>query len=400
MGLLDLFTGKTSPDKFARIMIDAIRRASVDDPIEYDEQRFLLKIGSQMMQLGNAYADYCKAPRRDRAKVIEAYLPIATEQTTVSEVFDEAKPHLLPKVREPAFYGLMKLRGELDGYKFPISEHRPISPFHTVEIIYDLPQSVASVPNDRYVTWGVSFDEALNIARDNLWKISNEPFEQPVPGFHVSPWADAHDASRLFLHDLIWQLPVKGRHVAMTPCRDRLLIAGSGDEPVLALMAAMAKDLFSKDTRPMSGHAVVLDGTQWKGFLPDASSASYQDFRLLGMMSDGRDYDEQKQLLESLHEKRHEDIFVASLTVTQDTTTGAYSSYTVWPDGIDTMLPKAERIAFMSNDGKTVRGMVPWDTVRREVGALMQKKDVTPARYRVQTFPTPAQIAAMDASGR
>ena len=84
-------------------------------------------------------------------------------------------------------------------------------------VVTDFPESMMTVNKEALDKWHVSFEQALAVARDNLWKISNQNFIQPRPGLHITPWQDSHAASRILLHDLIWQLPVKGRHVAMIP---------------------------------------------------------------------------------------------------------------------------------------------------------------------------------------
>ena len=92
-----------------------------------------------------------------------------------------------------------------------------------------LTAAVMSVSFDQLSDWGVTLDEALAIARENLWKMSNEPFSEVAPGVYFAEWGDAFDAARMFLHDLIWQLKVSGDHVVVIPARPgRSMTAVSG----------------------------------------------------------------------------------------------------------------------------------------------------------------------------
>ena len=95
---------------------------------------------------------------------------------------------------------------------------------------------------------------------------------------YVSPWRDRYDASRLFLDDLIWQLKVKGDHVAMAPQPKVLLVAASEDEPSLVKMAEIAANEL-KGNRPLTGIAARLHGDTWETHVPQLGCVAWQQFR-------------------------------------------------------------------------------------------------------------------------
>jgi hypothetical protein len=75
--------------------------------------------------------------------------------------------------------------------------------------------------------------------------------------------------------------------------------------------------------RPISGIALRLDGDDWVPWLPDPSHALFNEFRGLQLPSIGRDYAEQKGMLDA----REEDIFVASFFIVQNPETGHFMTY-------------------------------------------------------------------------
>src|SRR5258708_6433673 len=80
---------------------------------------------------------------------------------------------------------------------------RPYADGLTIELVLDYPDSVAILGAEQLEKWNVSFDDALAVARENLWRLSNKDFAHVPDGPYVSTWHDSHDASRLFLHDLL-----------------------------------------------------------------------------------------------------------------------------------------------------------------------------------------------------
>ena len=63
-------------DKFAKWLMDGIRKAGATAAIVYDRERFCLSEGSKdgtVLFLTNAYNEYCSAPEAMRPKVFQKY---------------------------------------------------------------------------------------------------------------------------------------------------------------------------------------------------------------------------------------------------------------------------------------------------------------------------------------
>jgi hypothetical protein len=242
-------------------------------------------------------------------------------------------------------------------------------------------------------SWGVTFYEALENARDNLRHVQPQIIgPQEGPGTYVFTSNDGYDSSRLVLLDLVRQFEVNGDYIAMAPGREMLVVTGSEDEAGLEAMVALAKKAFDQP-RTVSGAALRLEGDEWERWMPDKGHSQYAEFHGLWLRSQGQDYAEQKELLDKLHESRGEEIFVASYSVAQHKETGARINFCVWADGAVTLLPKTEQIVLGSMGQAPL--VADWAKVEAAAGDFMTPLDMYPERYRVEQFPTAEQMAAM-----
>ena len=103
-------------------------------------------------------------------------------------------------------------------------------------------------------------------------------------------------------------------------------------------------------------------------------------------------------MLDQLHERNDEDVFVASYTATRRTDTGKVQSDCVWSKDVLTLLPEADLVHFFDNslseDDKLVV-TATWDRVLEITGTMMRKQDMCPPRYLVDEFPSREQLAEL-----
>jgi len=401
MGIWNRLFRPPTKDKFAQLMMRAMRATNAPEPIVYDPAQFSLKLGQGQQNtvfLFNAYEEYVRAPRGSREKILRSYAGLSATPKTHEHDYESARPILLPKLRERFYHQSVRLMQQTqDQQKSLPFPHRVFSDDLTLELVCDYPDIVGTVSQKALDSWNTSFDDAMAVAKENLWRKSNAAFEKLGPNLYVSPWKDTHDASRLFLHDLIWQLPVKGDHVAMVPNRNVLLVTGSEDEDGLLKMARAAEKVM-QDPRPMSGIAVRLDKARWVPFLPPPSRSDFWPLKCVAMKSRARDYAEQCRGLNDAFAKSGRDVFVAAQTLMQQSN-GRMWTWTSWVDGItDALMPEADWFCFgrMGPDRKPVRlGFVPSQEIHAKLSDHLQPTDHYPVRYQVRTFPTQAQLAGL-----
>src|SRR5262245_10691721 len=171
MSILEGLFGPPGRDRFASLVMDALRARGVADPA-FDRDAFAIRMGTgahEMLFLGNFYLHFSRAARRDRAAVVEAtaahWLQRPTEPVTT---FDQARPLLRPSLRSRAYYEVSNLRLELEDIPTRLSPFGTIGTHVALSLVLDYPQSVQLATARDLETWGVSFEEAYRVALGNL----------------------------------------------------------------------------------------------------------------------------------------------------------------------------------------------------------------------------------------
>lgn len=408
MGWLDFLFRPPSRDRFAALVMTELRRAGDPGPITYNAAQFLIERGDRgFVNLANLYHEYCQAPRDQRGKVLARFIRgcLGSGGFELPEEFADVHPDLLPIVRSRFYLESVALQSHLRGGERMAVPQQIIGDHLSLSLVYDLPQAMRSIIQDDLNRWDVSFYEAVEAARQNLEQMGEVAFaslQNDGAGVYISATGDNYDASRLVMLDLVRKLQVRGNSIAMVPNRDTLIITGSDDEAGLQIMAKIAEDSWQKP-RPISTVALRLAGDEWESWLPPTDSPNFHKFRELRVRTLGSEYNEQKELLDQVHAHTGENLFVASFSAVQRKDTGRIVSYSVWSEGIETLLPETDDILLRRADDATdkisLAAAGSFDRVRDIAGHLMQPLGTYPERYRVSQFPTEQQLTAIGKQG-
>src|SRR5437762_8847313 len=280
MGWLNFLFGPPSRDKFARLVIDELRRVGGDRELNYDAEQFVIERGGEgFINLANLYHEYCQAPREQRVKVLDRFIRgcLGTTGFELPEDFADVHPDLLPVIRSRFYLESVALQSRARGGDAVAVPQQSIGDHLGLSLVYDLPQAMRSIIQEDLDKWGVSFYEAVEAAKSNLEQMGNVSFaslQGDATGVYISATSDNYDASRLMMLDLVRKMPVRGDYIAMVPNRDTLVITGSEDQAGLEVMCKVAEDSFQKP-RPISTVALRLVGDEWESWLPDCDSPPY-----------------------------------------------------------------------------------------------------------------------------
>jgi Protein of unknown function (DUF1444) len=394
MGLLDrLFNRPLSQDSFAKMVIKRLRASGEAGTIDYDPKQFRLsKSKDRVLFLHNVYQQYQRLPKSEHENLIRSFL--TTWHTIGMEApkdFDDVKADLLPALRARAYLEIDVHRISDTFRSDVVIPFEVIGEHLAVSLVYDLPQSMMSVDSKLLDQWGVSFYEAMEVAKQNLHENTRQ-FAKAGDLYAVVS-GDSYDASRLVLKDFIQSMEVSGDKIAMVPNREALYICGSEDAAGLAMMAHLTKENFQHE-RNISGMAYRLASDEWETWLPSEDHPSYQAFRELHVQSLAQTYAEQKDLFDKRHEREKTDIFVATYSAMQNKA-GRIASYCMWSDEVDSLLPKTDQIFFFcphAPKDKQLAARGDWNRVQSIVGDLMEPQDTYPERWRVREFPSEAML--------
>src|SRR5262245_13582423 len=398
MGLLDFFFPPLTPDKFAEMFIREMRRAGAKDDLVYDRELHRIVRGkakdSSWIGLTNFYKEYLSLPRaRRRQHLVSRARMHVSKFDDLPDSFEEARSHLRPKLWVRAALEKLRLQVEVDGgdaSKIDIPEYE-VGSHLTASVAYDLPEQIASVSREQLEKWGISYYEALEIARENLEE-QQFTFAQIGQGCYVSSNGDSYDSSRLLLPNLIERFKVKGDLIAMVPNRDNLLVAGSDDEQSLTIMLELATKAL-EDPRPMVPVPVRLDGDAWVDWLPPPEHPLAPRFQELARRFLYEEYSDQLGLLNKLHEQKAIDLFIASYSAVKKDD-GSVFTYAVWSQDCHALLPKAEWLMFFRGEND-IPAVASWEEGEQVVGHLVQPTAHYPPRVEVSDFPTETELATV-----
>ncbi len=396
MPISDSSDNVPSRAEFADLIIQGLVTAGDNRIVSYCEDPYSLTSEDSRygrVNLENMYAEHCNLPDSERAnhlkRVLLALLQVEFE---LPEDFEDARPDLRPKIWTRATFEMMKLTSEIENTKsldlplIPIGEHLLLG------IVYDLPTSMRSINYENLETWGVTIYEALEAATHNLLE-SGFTLASIGDKLYASVIDDHYDCCRLLAQDILRSLKLTGDPVITLPNRSTLLITGSDDTEGLTMLADLTEKAF-EEPRPMMSMALRLEGDDWIDWLPDHGHPLHQRFKLLKLRSMLGLYETQKELLDRLFEQRLEDVFVARLNAVTNND-DEVMTWCVWSESVTTLLPEADKIMFFRPEQNEM-AQVRWDDAVRIAGTLMETvEDMYPTRFRVESFPSEEQFAAL-----
>jgi hypothetical protein len=398
MGLLDQLFGKPSVADFAAQMIQAFRKAGDKTDLRYDAARNrIAQVDADepwVANLANMYQTYLKEPRSRRAECVRSLVRgVLTSRKCLPKEFDLARADLRPRLWLREVFEHIRMNGLIEGGpvvpKAPLCES--VGEHLIVTLVYDWPEAVQVLRDEDLSEWGVTFCDAMEVARENLEEstVSCRKIGESLYSFTSG---DSYDACRITLLDRIRDLEVSGKQVAMAPNREALFVTGSEDEIGLAMMAAMAEKHL-QEPYWLSAIPLIFEQGEWQDWIPPEGHPLHRAFKQMEIKWFGRMYADQAKLLNAVHQKQRIDVSVASYSGLKKKD-GELVSYCVWGNRADSLLPVTQKVAFMK--GENVPPVfADWSRVIQTFGDLMEPTDDYPRRYRVREFPDEMMIDAI-----
>ncbi|PXX42688.1 hypothetical protein [Undibacterium pigrum] len=392
MGFFDLFKSRPSTQKFAQIVIKYARNQGLAQTMHFDEAEFRLVVGengSHVLNLHNAYRDYCAAAKSQRDNVLLKYTA-GLQISGIPEDFASAKEHLMPSLKPRGQGEYLRLNAMLQDQTASYEEAAlPFGEDALLMLAYDTEHSMALVNRSNYDTWNISLEEALKVALDNLRDRTTDQFTDLGDGVIAGVWEDAYDSSRILLSDLLYRAGCGSAPVMMVPTRGRLLLCPANSSTAQLNMLNHAKNCMEQEGRVVSAGMYMIRDGKPVSYTPD--NADVLD-RLHNLQTTQRaeDYSTQKELLDALHDKTGKDIFVASYTVLKNNDTDKLTSLSTWTQDVVSLLPKTDLVAMVIpgiQEGDYNNKILSWEDLHSIAGELMQRVHGYPERYLVTDFP-------------
>jgi len=380
---------------FVRHALRTARRAG-HPAARYDEDLFCIELDPERrLFLRNVFTLWLEASATERAELLWHF--VCDLDLRPPDDFAEARAHLFPRVRSASATSILELELRARGEAFPSTTPRfPITRALEATLAIDFEQSILTM-TELPSAWGVSEDEAWEIALENLRSVSTEAFRELAPGLLASPWQDNYDACRICIPDLFEALPLQGAPVVAVPHRDHLLVTGSEHTAGLRAMGARSMQLLTDDRSILGGAFVLRDG-RWHPLPTSPDDPATVELHRAYIHDRAGDYEAQKQALEKLYTASGEERFVASFALMREDATGIDRSVTSWTEGVCAAIPRADRVAFVRDpehpEPEVV--IVAWTDAEEVAGRYMtHDPSLYPERYLIDGFPDDAELATL-----
>ena len=383
-----------SKDDFANHFIQLLKSRGYDDDVEYDQERFELRLGpNDRMFLANCYSEFLNAPPTVRDDVLARYLNAVLEPPTLPDSVDDARARLLPILRD---IGSCWVCDEQDGEITKIVR-RPIAENLMIELALDYPNQVAYVRRKMMEDWGVDVDELFDTAYDNLKCKYADDLRSPSRGVYILDSGSPYDASGMCLPSKIRHIPVNGDHVVAVPNRQCMIVTGTKDAAGLVELAALTRRNYGvKHKDRLIGQVYRLTGDRWRPFMPPVNHRAYEQLWELHQVSTQDQYSCQTIPLTRLCQKRGDNAFVAQYFIRPIATAKHSSHCVVTERACPALLPRTDFVAFMrprSLNKIEYLGTTEWKRFHDVLGQRIKKLlGVKPPRYRIEEFPSERQL--------
>lgn len=236
--------------------------------------------------------------------------------------------------------------------------------------------------------WGVSGEQALQCALDNLARHSPPRWLGLQPGLLRAGWQDDFDSARLLLPAMLPHRTA-GSALALVSARGTLLLTGTD---AVALDAALAAEL--EATQRARPQAVELLCWQSGGWQPWSPHRRWPQLRRALSRLQLSAWERQKEQLDQAAVGDGSPP-AATVFVLPDGG-GALRTGCSWINGFASLLPATDLVLLVSDADNFSAGRVHgWQDVQQCLGHYLQPCGLQPERWRVIAFPSAAELAAL-----
>ncbi len=321
------------------------------------------------------------------------WLQSALTELLVEDTPDPADDRmtLFPALRSRAFLEAHRLAAlHRDAPHRPLAM-QPMTESLVVGLTWDRTHATVSLAESVLEEWGRTYEDALATAIDNLsalpmvgWAGSDDRVFRLVVG-------DDYGSARLLTDHIFDRLPFTGDIVVCAPTRGDLFVAAADDSEGL-------RDIFDASRRSSQEGSVVslrpllASGGIWSELELEPDHPAYLSWRMLTRLDWAKEVDRTRSLLQALVGT---EMFVGSLIVRKDESTGVTDTVSVWSEGVPTLLAAADLVSFPRSERDAAFVTAPWSRVITVLSDRMTRTDHYPERWLVESFPTAGELALL-----
>jgi uncharacterized protein YtpQ (UPF0354 family) len=384
---------------FGDLVIEALRRGGVLQPIAFDENAFTLRVGQPpgdhvTANLGNVYRDWSRSTAEARLRIVERFAGAISDTRQPRGSTNERLQTLLPIVRERfSVHGI----GDPRDVRSRIRS-APLAADWVVLLAEDRPDAIMTLPETALAELGAPFEGLMDVALSNLRRANARWLPQGADGIWVAASNDSYDASRVLLPERWRAAGLSGRVVAMAPDRDMLMMTRASDRPGLHALAMMSMQRLRERHRLLSGLPITRDlddpNDTWTPFSPPAPLVD--EFRRAARLFEAVKYEEQFAAFESL-DPSTPDTARAIPRINGRSTGGgrdAVESVAAWAGTVPALMPRADKVMFTCEGAMYI---ADWRQLMDRLADATGQMGHYPERWRLERAPTRDDVTATGA---
>jgi hypothetical protein len=390
---------KMDPDRFAKIVLDEIKKAGGPRDYVFVSDTMMLKRDEDLINLRNVYQQYCREKDDARERILRNFVEVVISRKSSNiPSLDEARDKLVAVTRERAMFSQADAIWSIEYDRIPEGRmvYDPLTKWFARTVVLDFPGHMTVVSKSQMKEWAIAFDEVFEIGIENLKRASAPKFRRDG-AFFSGLWKDDYDSSRLLLPELFGGLGLNGDPVIVLPNRLTLLVCGSKDESGIQAMLTKAEEIMRTEAKPQNPSPLVIQGGKIHDFEVPRSSTIFPCVQRAQRLAAMEYCNDQKAQLDKLYTQKGKDLFVASYKLNLEKN-GEYTAFSVWSKGVPSLLPETDVVFFFDPDlpkDQQIVARAPWARVASVAGDFMLDTNMFPARHYVSKFPSAEQIALM-----
>jgi hypothetical protein len=226
-------------EKFASQLVDEFRKNGLVGTYHPEDftLSFLVQGNPARLDLQDFYPNYCEVESAQRGGVLDHIVKLVQRSLTPAPLDRrKAQSLLVPRIVGRASIEQARVQGE----SVP---HQLLGEAVAITLGLDYPELIQGVQQSNLDQWGMTVEQALRFATENLWKRSEEPLKEIAPGVLQSAYGDGNDAARILLQTKLQGLALPGGPVAFIPDTGVLLVTGKNDEDAVGHILKMLTEL-------------------------------------------------------------------------------------------------------------------------------------------------------------
>jgi hypothetical protein len=350
------------------------------------------------INLSNLYLEYLRAPRSQRAALLQKYSAFQQiSQQSIPKLWELAAKSIYAVVRSRADRVVTQVQFRDEQKAWPTTLSWPWIGDLEIRIAYDWGSHLSQVSEEFADTWGQTREAIKQRALQNLAALPKPKWENKN-GVHELSTDTSYQESLLLVDKVIDQLSFKDSVVCIPSNRGVLLACDRNRLEVVLAMIDQAFRNIQERPWPMTATLLTRGEGTWQEYQPTDEAAVRAGE--LQRMSTAVTYADQKAALEAHYQRTGTDIYVATFGLFRRPADGnAMRSWCSWTDGVHSSLPQTDLVALVrrTSDGFSSPLMIPWSRTVALLGHYMQESDEFPSRYVVQSAFTDAEWAALAA---